>query len=100
MVRETRYLWVGNLPESASEDQILEQLNRQDIKFVRFRFLYDQHGRRAPLPILFLSILKVRWRSRCGIYISFLSYLKEYLPFYCRISLDEHKRPDDICLKC
>jgi len=29
MVRETRYLWVANLPDSVSEDQIAEYFGRQ-----------------------------------------------------------------------
>jgi len=31
MVRETRYLWVANLPDSVSEDQIAEYFGRQGV---------------------------------------------------------------------
>jgi len=34
MVRETRYLWVANLPDTVSEDQIAEYFGRQGSVFV------------------------------------------------------------------
>jgi len=34
MVRETRYLWVANLPDTVNEDQIAEYFGRQGSVFV------------------------------------------------------------------
>ncbi len=43
MVRETRHLWVGNLPDNVSKDRIKEYFNRSSFRiyiFIIFVFLF------------------------------------------------------------
>jgi len=60
MVRETRYLWVANLPDTVNEDQIAEYFGRQGSVFVCLVIVCDCRRQMVGITIYRIWMYLVR----------------------------------------